>query len=55
MIEADTGHKFVHTLLCLICMYLSMPISSLQDILCNHFAMPLIFGRAYSPLLESLR
>lgn len=53
MAAAEVGYKFVCIFVCLINMWIS--ISSLQDILYNHFAMPLSFGRAYSPLLESLR
>lgn len=53
MTKAEANHKLVPILICLIYMYTFIP--SLQDKLYNHFAMPLIFGRAFNLLLQSLR
>ena len=51
MTKAEANHKLVP--ICLIYMYTFIP--SLQDNLYNHFAMPLIFRRAFNLLLQSLR
>lgn len=53
MTKAEANHKLVRILICLIYMYIF--ILSLQDKLYNHFAMPLIFGRAFNLLQQSLR